>query len=86
MMGAFDRRMLRKEISESVVSAQKSAASVGVPMEEVLVEIIGALLSLAAYVSHNAGISRLDFILACEDVASKQWGRDANGKMHDEAR
>jgi hypothetical protein len=66
--------MLRREIGDSVISAQKSAASDGAPMEEILVEIIAALLSLSAYVSrHNAGISRDDFIGACEEVAREQW-------------
>jgi hypothetical protein len=81
MMNPTETQALRRTIGASVLAAQKAARSDGALVEDVLVEVLASLLSLAAHLSyHNMSFSRHLFLAACEEASKDQWGdRDGRG-------
>jgi hypothetical protein len=74
-IGPWNRQGLRRQIGEAVMAAQgRLRDHVGATPNEIVPEIIDALLSLAAYASkNNANLTRHMFLAACEVAADEQW-------------
>jgi hypothetical protein len=74
MVDVIEAQEFRRRIGGGVLDAQMYAKDIGASPEEVIPEIIAALLSLAAYVTeNNASLCREDFLAACLKAAEAQW-------------
>jgi hypothetical protein len=69
------RHILRSNIGLGVKAAQDQFKHL--TPEEVIPEIIAALLSFAAYTAlHNANMRRIDFRMAYEAAITEVWGSE----------
>jgi hypothetical protein len=67
-----ERKLFRKEIGEAMLAAQDRWCHDRTP-EEVVPEMIAALLSLAHYIArNNTGMSSIDFIEAAVEVTREE--------------
>ncbi|HMF29543.1 MAG TPA: hypothetical protein VKE42_12260 [Candidatus Cybelea sp.] len=68
------RKEFRRAIGHAVINIQAEQMATGQPPEIVIPELIAALLSLAAHVSHdNMYLTRERFDLACRLAADEEW-------------
>jgi hypothetical protein len=75
MMNADQIKSIRRQIGTTVLSIQE--AHQHLRPEEVIPQIIGALLSLAGFLSKtNAEMSEIDFLSVCALVANEEWKYD----------
>ena len=73
-MTELHRKELRRLIDRGTMEAQHYARVHGYQVEDVIPEVIAALLSLASYTAkHNAGLSPDDFILATNVAMNENW-------------
>ena len=64
----------RKEMGDSVIKMQDSLKAGGKTPEEVIPEIIGSILSLAAFIAHtNAELTGLNFVAIALRAAEMEW-------------
>lgn len=74
MMTPEQRKEFRMQIASTILRMQETEQAIGTPIDIFIPELIGALMSLAADISvRNAGLSRMDFLKACEVTADEQW-------------
>lgn len=69
-----ERDELRRSLGAWLMEEQARMQREGVPLITVLVELISALMSLAAYAAkHNAQLSKNDFIRIARTASFEQW-------------
>jgi len=73
-MTEADRELLRAQLALPIVTVQNRLRERGIPVEDVIPEVIAALLSLAAHVAReNADMTAKQFIDACGATAILEW-------------
>lgn len=74
MVNEDDRKEMRRGIGDAVMYGQTFLQMKNYSTPDVIVELIAALLSLAAFLSKsNANLDRDEFELACSVAANEQW-------------
>ena len=70
----FDRQAFRRELGQAILDIQDEYQADGVPSVTFVLEMIAALMSLAAYIAkHNAHLSRTDWMRVAREGAKEQW-------------